>query len=304
MKFNLYLFVMLLLAGSTVWSQAPNWSVTESNFEHSMSFVSFLNVNGKNLNKPDDMIAAFVNGECRGVAKLTHVAAQNEYYAYLTIFSNTSGETVHFKVYDSETDAVTDLNQTQSFRINQHQGNLFQPFSFAEPALSKNTAITDLYLMGVAKKDLIFTENSVILKVDQSVDLSSQNAVFTLSTNASAFIGTIPVISGNNTLNLSEEITLRVRSEDRSVIKDWKISVEKVASILVYKKDAVCYAPGAIKVTSSKPNESFSLTSGGTVIQTKTMGGDSLVFENLQTGTYTVSTSGFSKTITINQKQQ
>lgn len=304
MKFKLYIFSLLLLFSTQVWSQAPNWNVTESNFEHSMSLVSFLNVNGKTLGNTNDMIAAFVNGECRGVTKLTYVSSQSEYYAYFTVFANTSGEILNFKIYDSETDTVIDLSQTMEFKINQHQGDLFQPFSFAEPALDKNAAITDFYLVGIDKKDLIIGEDSVILKVAPTTDLNNQNAFFQLSTNADAFIGTTPVISGSNSMNFNTEITLKIRSEDRSVIKDWKISVQKVSDIQVYKKDAVCYAPGAIKVVSSGTNESFNLSSAGSIIQTKTLIGDSIIFENLEAGSYIISTSGFSKSVTINIKQQ
>ncbi|PHQ29924.1 hypothetical protein [Leeuwenhoekiella nanhaiensis] len=303
MKSKLYIFGLLLFLSAYSWSQAPNWNVAESNFEHSMSLVSFLNVNGKTLGNPNDMIAAFVNGECRGVSKLTYVSAQGAYYAYLSIFSNSNGETLNFKIYDSEADTVTDLTQTMVFKINQHTGDLFQPYSFAQPALNKNAAITDLNLMGIEKKDLIIGENTVVLKVASSTDLSAQNVVFQLSTNADAFVGTTPVISGSNSMNLTNDVTLSVRSEDRSVVKDWKVSVQKVSDIQIYKKDAVCYAPGAIKVTSSGTNESFNLSLAGNVIQTKTSNGESIIFENLATGTYTISTSGFSKSVTIIQKQ-
>ena len=46
------------------------------------------------------------------------------------IFSNSaSGETVDFKLYDSETDQIIDLNETLGFASDMTVGNGFAPFS-------------------------------------------------------------------------------------------------------------------------------------------------------------------------------
>mgnify|MGYP000895412356 CR=1 FL=1 len=92
MKNYIYSTVVLFFIGINAFGQSPNWSVNENNFQYTMSFVSFVNVDGIELSNADDKVAAFVNGECRGITNLTYVASKDSYYAYLTVFSNENNE--------------------------------------------------------------------------------------------------------------------------------------------------------------------------------------------------------------------
>ena len=94
MKILRYPTILLLMLGLNTYGQAPGWSVNESDFQYTMSFVGFLNVNGTTLSSTQDKVAAFVDGTCRGVANLIYVSNQDRYYAYLTVFSNQDGETI------------------------------------------------------------------------------------------------------------------------------------------------------------------------------------------------------------------
>ena len=143
MKNYIYSTVVLFFIGINAFGQSPNWSVNENNFQYTMSFVSFVNVDGIELSNADDKVAAFVNGECRGVTNLTYVASEDKYYAYLTVFSNENSEILNFKIYDSVNDSVKDVEKTKNFEINEHYGNLFQAFSIASPSLSSAAEITD-----------------------------------------------------------------------------------------------------------------------------------------------------------------
>jgi hypothetical protein len=55
---------------------------------------------------------------------------------------------------------------------------------------------------------------------------------------------------------------------------------------LFYKKDAVCYAPGAIKVVSKREGASVQVTSNGRTIATKQITNGEALFPNLNAGFY------------------
>ena len=97
-NFSFIVFICFLV--QTIQAQDPNWSVNSANYQYSMTFTSFLNSNGTTLTSSNDQVAAFVNGEIRGVANVQYVASANKYVAYLSVFANTDAETINFKIYD------------------------------------------------------------------------------------------------------------------------------------------------------------------------------------------------------------
>jgi len=85
-----------------VFAQPPNWNVNEAAFEYNMSVVGTLNINGIESTNPDDMIAAFVNGELRGVGSLNYLAQYDRYEFFLDVYSNVSdGEKIDFQVWNA-----------------------------------------------------------------------------------------------------------------------------------------------------------------------------------------------------------
>ncbi len=114
-------------------AQPPSWQVYENEFEYTMTMVAYLNVNGTTLSNTDDMLAAFVDGECRGVANLIYAEATDSYFAYLTVFSNLTSEMVDFKIYDSINNTITVADQILPFEINKHHGSISSDFGISNP---------------------------------------------------------------------------------------------------------------------------------------------------------------------------
>jgi len=134
MKSKLLSFVFLMTALS-ITAQTPDWSVKASDYQYSMTFTLFLSVDGKILTNTNDKVGAFINGTSRGEANLVFNANTNKYVAYLTVLTNTTGETISFKIYDSENDVVVTPSQTEIFEINKNVGGAFQSYSVAAPPL-------------------------------------------------------------------------------------------------------------------------------------------------------------------------
>ena len=304
MKNYIYSTLVLFFIVINAYSQSPSWSVNENNFQYTMSFVAFVNVNGTNLSNVNDKVAAFVNGECRGVTNLTYIASEDSYYAYLTVFSNENNEALNFKIYDSENDEVKDVAKTINFEINEHYGNLFQAFSLANPALNNDAEITDFNFNGIDLNDISFTGSQIRIDLNNSVNVTNLNVVYTLSSGAKLYLGTENQASGNNSIDFSNPIQFQVLSEDQSVLKQWEVVVNLSEGVATYyKKEAVCYEGGAIKVLYTENSYEVVLSKENTTYATQTITNGQAVFTNLEVGTYKVKVGGNVKEIEINLKE-
>jgi hypothetical protein len=73
---------------------------------------------------------------------------------------------------------------------------------------------------------------------------------------------------------------------------------------LFYKKDAVCYARGAIKVTSKQEGAIVKLSANGALIASKQIVKGEALFTELNVGTYVAALGNDLKTIAINLKDK
>ncbi len=88
----------------TVNAQSPNWTVIPGSFQYSMSVFGKVQIAGVVATNTNDIVAAFVNGQCRGVATLKYLSNFDIDEAMLTVYSNKqSGETVQLLVWDANT---------------------------------------------------------------------------------------------------------------------------------------------------------------------------------------------------------
>lgn len=301
MRNYIHIAILLFIISNTAFGQSPDWSVNENKFQYTMSFEGFLNVDGKTLTSSNDKVAAFVNGECRGIASPIYVQTEKKYVVYLTVFSNTDNEIVNFKIYDAANNAIKNVEKTKVFENNKHYGDLFQSYSFASPALKSETEIIDFSLKDLKAAKTI-QGSQITLYAGKGTNVTTLNALFELSPGAKLFIGTSNKISGSNSIDFTNPVQFQILSEDQSVVKQWTVTV-KLGSAVFYKKDAVCYAGGVIKVLYDENEVKADLTKDGVKISSQNIQNGQAVFNDLQTGKYIVSVGGTDKEIVINQKQ-
>lgn len=301
MRNYIHIAILLFIISNTAFGQSPDWSVNENKFQYTMSFEGFINVDGKTLTSSNDKVAAFVNGECRGIASPIYVQTEKKYVVYLTVFSNTDNEIVNFKIYDAANNAVKNVEKTKVFENNKHYGDLFQSYSFASPALKSETEIIDFSLKDLKAAKTI-QGSQITLYAGKGTNVTTLNALFELSPGAKLFIGTTNKISGSNSIDFTNPVKFQILSEDQSVVKQWTVTV-KLGSAVFYKKDAVCYAGGVIKVLYDENEVKADLTKDGVKISSQNIQNGQAVFNDLQTGKYIVSVGGTDKEIVINQKQ-
>lgn len=300
MKKTAFSFILLLLAFPTLLAQAPSWSVDESAYQYTMTFVAKLNVDGYQLIAPNDKVAAFANTTCRGVSGVTYVANEASYYAYLTVFSNTQDEDIYFKLYESATNKITVVSKQIKFKVNEHIGNLFQSFSIAEPALNDKNDILTFNFLDTKSVASVINNEQVTISLHDSYNLKDLKPIFTLSKGAKLLKNRIAQKSGEFTDDFSTEIIYEVLSEDESSLCSYTINVNQIITpTLFYKKDAVCYAGGAIKVVSTQEGATVKVNSNGKTILTKKITSGEALFTNLKDDSYIVSIGDELKLINI-----
>lgn len=300
MKIATFLFIQFYFSSNVLFGQAPNWSVDENAYQYSMTFVAKLNVNGKQLVSTNDKVAAFVGNTCRGTSGVTYVASKNTYYAYLTVFSNTQDEVINFKLYDSANDKVVNVSKQVSFKVNEHRGNLFQSYSIAEPALNNKSEVLSFDFKDIKSVTATINNDKINISVYDIHSLTTLKPVFTLSKGAKLLKDRVAQNSGDNTVNFSSEVTYEVLSEDESSLSSYTVSVKQVPTpTFFYKKDAVCYAGGVIKVVSNKEGISVTINKNGKELVSKKIINGEAVFPNLDVDSYIVSIGSETKLINI-----
>lgn len=295
-----FCFVLFCLPFSGLLAQIPTWTVNESAYQYTMTFVAKLNVNGKQLTGTNDKVAAFVGTSCRGVSGLTYVAREATYYAYLTVFSNTQYEAVSFKIYDSTSNTIIDVSKQILFNVNEHKGNLFQSYSIAEPALNDKSDIVSFNFMDVQGSSTVINNGKITISLYDKYDITALKPVFVLSKGGKLFKNRVVQKSGESTDNFSSGITYEVLSEDESSLSRYEVSVHTLTTpTSFYKKDAVCNAGGAIKVLSPQEGASVVISSHGMTISTKQIANGEAVFTNLSSDSYIVTIGNEWKLINI-----
>jgi hypothetical protein len=285
---KIILYILVLVGFSqTIFAQSPNWTLKESDYQYTMTFVAKLNVDGKRLINANDKVAAFVGTVCRGVSGVTYVSSEKNYYAFLTVFSNTQGEAITFKLYDSGADKTITVSKQTAFVVNEHKGNLFQSYSIAEPALNSESQILSFNFMNITNLSSIINNGEVKINISESYPVNSLKPVFTLSKGANLYKNKVLQKSGELTESFLSAINYEVLSEDESNLKNYSVSVSQSPDpTLFYRKNAVCYARGAIKVVSKKEGAEVKVTSDGKTVATKKITNGEALFPELNAGSY------------------
>ena len=297
--------ILFVVSAQSSFAQSPNWAVNENEYQYTMTFIAKLNVDGKQLIDSKDKVAAFVGTVCRGVSGITYVASKKNYYAYITVFSNKQGENITFKLYDSANNKTVSVSKAIMFIMNEHKGDLFQSYSIAEPTLNSAAEILSFNFISPPSLSSIISNGLIKVNISESYSLSNLKPSFILSKGASLFENRIIQNSGDLFKNFVSPITYEVLSEDESTLKNYKVEVSQVIDPpLFYKKDAVCYAPGAIKIVSKREGSTVQINSNGKVIANKQIINGEALFPNLGAGSYIATIGNDWKMITILMKDK
>lgn len=125
-----------------VLAPEPDWAVDPTLYKYSMNIVGRIKVDGTFSDDSYDKIAAFANGEVRGSVNLVYNSAYQEYFAFLTVYSNSElGENIEFKIWDSSQGKVIVANVNNNASIPFEENGVIGKLSL--PVLFENSNLVE-----------------------------------------------------------------------------------------------------------------------------------------------------------------
>jgi hypothetical protein len=164
-----------------VTGNVPAWTVNPKDFENSMSVIGRVEIKGTPMDDEDDLVAAFIGEECRGVAHPVYKERYDGSFITMDIYGNNeTGQEVSFRAYDAST------------------GTLY-------PVVTPDRSITfaPLSLIGKYDAPVVLTVEDLI---EQQTELKAGWNWLSLSVKASDM--TVPAIFGkiaDNVLNVKSQ---------------------------------------------------------------------------------------------------
>jgi len=120
-----------IIASTTpvVSENVPEWVVDYNQYSSSMSIVASLVSFDSTSRNSNDIVGAFVNGECRGTASPQYVEPLDAYLLFLTVHGDESesGDVI-FQVYHEETDEILYVPVQERYNANDVVGTLTEPY--------------------------------------------------------------------------------------------------------------------------------------------------------------------------------
>jgi len=206
-------------------AQDPNWTLNASDFQYSMTFTAFLSLENETLTSQNDKVAAFVNGEVRGVSQVQYVPSANKYLTYLTVYANTNSETINFKIYDSSANTVVATIKTHVFSIDGNVGGISQSYSIANPELSDQAIMLSFEFKDITSVEEELLANTIGVMLPENTEVSALIAVFTSSTNSKVLVNGLQQTSGLSSQDFNSPIHYIVLSEDETNFVDYEVTV-------------------------------------------------------------------------------
>ncbi|MBC8214135.1 MAG: T9SS type A sorting domain-containing protein [Candidatus Marinimicrobia bacterium] len=117
----------------------PNWTVNPNDYEFNMVLTGALFFDGVESFDENDIVGAFVNDECVGVASPTYFPVTEHFTVNLMLYSNeTIGDAITFKAYNNDDDLVYDFVQENiEFSANDIIGDDINPFEINASSASQ-----------------------------------------------------------------------------------------------------------------------------------------------------------------------
>lgn len=210
------LTIPTLLFSVGVFAQAPNWSVNPSNYQYSMTVSAIATKNCTMLADTGNIIAAFQGTICRGIAR-TSIDVNGKKVAAVIIYSNVlSGETIHFKAYNKNTNEIITFNNSLLFEENATFGYSGSPYQLYTNRPPQNLNISNKQMPESIKKGDIV---GILTAIDAD---TNDNITFGLVNGNGSTHNNLFIVEGNNIKlnadlanNTTTVFNIRVRVSDQ-----------------------------------------------------------------------------------------
>lgn len=200
--------VVFTFIGITAGAQ-PNWTVNPNLYDYSMTITGKMLVDGTASVDVNDMVAAFIGGECRGVTNVKYQSALQDYFAFLMVYSNNPTGTVSFKIYDASENKEYNVGASLSFSVNGIVGSVSSPHEFSALTKTYEAKILSFTIPDQEGSTSIVNQNiSLTQKITGT--LSNVVPVFTLSEGAKAYVNDVLQVSGSSGHNFNSPVRYKI----------------------------------------------------------------------------------------------
>jgi hypothetical protein len=206
------LFLVLGFAVSS-FATTPTWTVNEVSFKNTMTITGIVNCNNTEFGSANDMVAAFVGTECRGVAHLLPSTSLGHANAYLMVMSNTNNETLSFKIFRSSDACIITVNDNAVFVSDTTIGTQDHPYLFSDKTVD-GTAITSISFGVTGESSVIDSVNhSISVSLPKGTDITALTPVIISSIGSHAFISD-SIISASTTIDITQAVNIRLIAQN------------------------------------------------------------------------------------------
>jgi gliding motility-associated-like protein len=210
---HIILLIFAMYSLFSVKASDPGWSVNPAEYKGNMTITGVININGSESADTHDLVAAFLNGNCRGVGSPVYVAETDRWMVFLLVFGNESFDSLSFRLYDASDDEIYECERHMVFEINGIVGDPFSPYVWSYPTLSSDAFFIEFSLPGQARESII-TDTMIRVIMPAGTDITALSATFT--TNEGTYVSVNGVVqeSGLTTNDFSVPVTYMLLSPD------------------------------------------------------------------------------------------
>lgn len=185
---------------------APTWNVDANSFSNSMSITAGFYLQDVPFTSENDVVAAFVDGQVRGVATVMEVVPQDEYAAFLTVYSNAnSGETVSFRLYDASECREHAISETVAFESDGVVGSASElaPYTVSDATLQSISLVKGWTWISFGVEAADMSAKAVLsqLKAKEGDIIKGQTG-YSQYVNGQGWVGTLDSIKTGMTYKL------------------------------------------------------------------------------------------------------
>ena len=204
-----------------VKGQTPDWSVNPRQFENSMNMIATLDILGLRSEDEDDIVAAFIGDECRGLAHPVYRERYDQYFVTMDIYGgNDAGKPVTFRAFDASTGTLYPEvlpDKSFNFQLLELNGTYSDPVVLtAVDKIEQQTVLKEgwNWLSFYVKAD-VMTIASLLSSIAEDVEvIKSQNAY--LSFESGSWGGDLTGALSNGQMyavKMKKDRTLRIVGE-------------------------------------------------------------------------------------------
>ena len=226
--FTVALGLLWSISLTKTFAQTPEWSVDPAQYSNSMAIVGIIKVDRVESADEQDRVAAFINGQCRGIAPLIFEEDVNRYIAYLLVYANETNAQISFKIYDASAGLEFEVPNQQYFIVNGLVGDIERPYLWSDIALHQEASFTKFSINGQVGETQIDGQ-TITVNMPNGSDLTSLNANFTTTPGASVWVNGTRQQSGSMSNDFSEPLVYQIVSEDERTQMEYTIEVNLVA---------------------------------------------------------------------------